>query len=225
MERRELTFGHRTVCVYGAAERTAPVVYSLDFKECGRALLDRCAELGCAPFNLVSVSHLHWDAELSPWPADKIVTKSDHFTGEAGTLLKVLTEEIVPQAEEEGDWQPSVRVLAGYSMSGLFALYAAFGIGLFGGIVSASGSLWFPDMVNYVEAHAPSPAVRHAYLSIGDKESRTEHPYLKTTETNTRKIAELLQAKGVDTVFELNPGNHFQQPTLRLAKGIKTVLT
>jgi len=224
MERHELEFGHRKVCVYETAEADAPVVYSLDFKECGEELLRHCAELGCRPFNLVSISNLHWDAELSPWPAGKIISKSDNFNGEADTLLQVLTQQIVPQVEEMMGWRPSARVLAGYSMSGLFSLYTAFNTQSFTDIVSASGSLWFPDIVNYVDEHNPSSTVRCAYFSIGDLESKTKHPYMKTTETNTQTIAKILQNKNVETFFELNPGNHFKESTLREAKGIAWVL-
>jgi len=217
-------FDHRSVCVYETTDAAAPVVYSLDFKECGAALLSKCAALGCRPFNLVSVSHLHWDAELSPWPAGKIISKSDHFTGEADSLLQVLTRKIIPHVETMTGWKPSTRVLAGYSMSGLFAVYAAFNTPLFTDIVSASGSLWFPDIVNYVAEHAPSPTVRRAYFSIGDLESKTNHPYMKTTASNTQEIAQILQSKNVETFFELNPGNHFKEQTLRVAKGIYQVL-
>jgi len=217
----ELTFEHRKVCVYDAADnKNAPVIYSLDFKESGSSLLEKCEELGCKSFNLVTVSHLHWDAELSPWPADKIISKFDNFTGDADTLLQMLTKKIAPKIETLMNWKPTTRILAGYSMSGLFALYSAFCTDCFSAIVSASGSLWFPNIIEYVKNHAPSPSLRQAYFSIGDLESKTKHPFMKTTETNTQTIAQLLQAKGVETYFELNPGNHFKEQVLREAKGI-----
>jgi len=220
MRWRDFRFEHRHIRAYEMAEKTAPVVCSLDYEECGEALIARCSQLGGRSFNLISVSHLQWDEELSPWPADSIITKNDRFTGSADTLLHVLTEGIIPETEAAMGWKPSVRVLAGYSMSGLFALYAAFKTSLFNAIVSASGSLWYPEITVFAVANTPAATVRRAYFSIGDKESRTRHPYLKTTESRTREVVETLGNKGIDTIFELNPGNHFNESTLREAKGI-----
>jgi len=221
---REFASLHRRVCLYGAPSVEAPLVCSLDFEECGAALLSECATLGCPSFHLVTISRLHWDEELSPWPASKLVSPDDHFTGEANDFLHTLTGEILPRAEVMMGWQPSARVLAGYSMSGLFALYAAFRSDYFSRIVSASGSLWYPGMVDFVAAHQPSFILQRAYFSIGNKESSTRHPYLKTTEANIRQVAAALQSQGIDTTFELNPGNHFKDTVLRLAKGIAWVL-
>jgi len=75
-----------------------------------------------------------------------------------------------------------------------------------------------------VEEHTPDPAVRRAYFSIGDLESKNDHPYMKTTESNMRAIAQMLHSKNVETYFELNPGNHFKEQTLRVAKGILAML-
>jgi len=219
-----MTFGHRKVRIY-ETDTDAPIVYSLDFEEDGEALLSECTALKCPSFQLVTISQLHWDEELSPWPAPSIVSKDDHFTGEADVLLRVLTEEIVPQAEAQLKYQPTFRILSGYSMAGLFALYAAYRTPLFSHIMSASGSFWFPDFLTFAENHAPSPTIQRAYFSIGDKESKTRNPYMQKTEANTRRLATLLQTKGVETCFELNAGNHFKETTLRQAKGIHWLLT
>jgi len=224
MTRTEFTFQHRRVCVYATADANAPTVYSIDYEENGEALLSECQKIGCQSFNLVTISALHWDEELSPWVAGQIVTKADHFTGEADTLLRVLTTEIIATVEQQMQWRPSLRVLAGYSMSGLFALYAMYNTNAFSAIVSASGSLWFPNVLSYAENHLPNPNVHRAYFSLGDRESKTKHRYLKTTEHNTQTIAQLLQSQGVETIFEMNEGNHFTAQTFRVAKGVCWVL-
>lgn len=112
------------------------------------------------------------------------------------------------------------RIMAGYSMAGLFALYVPHVSRMFSGSVSASGSLWFPGFADFVRG---TPFVRRPdaiYLSIGDRESRTRNPYLRTTEDRTRGLYDHYRAEGIDSVFELNPGNHFRDADLRLAKGI-----
>lgn len=38
-------------------------------------------------------------------------------------------------------------------------------------------------------------------------------------------MVESYRGFGVDTVFEMNPGNHFKAPDIRLAKGILRCVT
>ena len=47
---------------------------------------------------------------------------------------------------------------------------------------------------------------------------------MEPVERNTAELHEYYRSLGSDTVFELNPGNHFQNPAGRLAKGIAWVL-
>jgi hypothetical protein len=43
-------------------------------------------------------------------------------------------------------------------------------------------------------------------------------------ENNTRTLEERFERAGAKTVFELNPGNHFQNATERMAKGIAWII-
>ncbi len=47
---------------------------------------------------------------------------------------------------------------------------------------------------------------------------------MKLVEENTRLLCKSYSAHGIKTAFELNPGNHFQDVELRLAKGIAWML-
>ncbi|MBQ6125309.1 MAG: hypothetical protein IJL13_07895, partial [Spirochaetales bacterium] len=69
---------------------------------------------------------------------------------------------------------------------------------------------------------AASPS--KVYLSLGDREAKTRNPVMSTVQDNTEKMAELLKKRGADVSYELNPGNHFQDPELRMAKGIFGIL-
>ena len=62
------------------------------------------------------------------------------------------------------------------------------------------------------------------YFSLGDKESRTANPYLKTVRENTEAIEKFFSEKGVSTVFKLNPGNHYNDPAGRTVDGILNML-
>ena len=47
---------------------------------------------------------------------------------------------------------------------------------------------------------------------------------LSTVEDKTGKVYDQYKNKGIETTFEMNPGNHFKDANLRLAKGIAWIL-
>ena len=224
MEIQELKFGHRRVCLYRLTNGEAPLVYSIDYHENGQLLLDACRQIGCEGFNLATISGLHWNQELSPWPVETVVSRDDRFTGGAPHLLPFLTRDIVPQVERLLGATPQWRCLAGYSLAGLFAVWTAFNSNLFTRILSASGSMWFPGWLEYVGQHETAPTLEGVYFSVGELESTSRNAVLQTVGERTRQVEKLLAQRGVNTTFELNPGNHFKNPPLRVVKGIKWLL-
>ena len=208
MEVNELHFGHRRVCLYRLVDGPAPLIYSIDYHENGQLLMDACKQVGCSGFNLVTISGLHWNQELSPWPVETVVSKDDRFTGGAPELLPLLTGEVVPQVERLLDAPPAWRCLAGYSLAGLFAVWTAFQTDLFTRILSASGSMWYPGWLEY-----------------GEQESTARNAVLQTVGERTRAMAALLAERGIPSKFELNPGNHFKNPPMRVVKGINWLLS
>ena len=114
--------------------------------------------------------------------------------------------------------------MAGYSLAGLFATWATFNSAAFGRIASASGSLWYPDFAGYAAANEFARKPACAYFSLGSKEARTPSRLLRNVAQGTHDVVELFEARGVPTVFEQNPGNHFKEPAPRMAKGIAWAL-
>ena len=224
MEMQELAFGHRRVCLYKLVEGSVPLVYSIDYHENGQLLLEACRQVGCSGFNLVTISGLHWNQELSPWPVETVVSRDDRFEGQADQWLSVLTGEVVPQVERLLDAPPAWRCLAGYSMAGLFAVWTAYQTDLFTRILSASGSMWYPGWLEFARDHELAVPLQGIYLSVGDKESTSRNAVLQTVGERTRQIADLMASRGITATFELNPGNHFKNPPLRVVKGIKWLL-
>lgn len=209
--------------VYGGAKGGVPIVYLNTVHGEGAAVFEACRAARAAPFALVAVAGLDWNREMSPWAAPRVRRGEEAFAGGADAYLKRLTEDILPAAEQELG-TPPLRVLAGYSLAGLFALYAAYRTDAFSRIASASGSLWFPGVLEYVRTHELKGSVTRAYFSLGDKESRTRNKTLAAVQENTEEIARHMRRQGVDTVFELNKGNHFQNPDGRMAAGIAWML-
>ena len=224
MEIQELQFGHRLVRLYKLVQGRAPLVYSIDYHENGQLLLEACKQVDCSGFNLVTISGLHWNQELSPWAVETVVSRDDRFTGGAPELLPLLTGEVVPQVENLLDAPPAWRCLAGYSLAGLFAVWTAYQCDLFTRILSASGSMWYPGWLEYATEHEPAVALQGVYLSVGDKESTSRNVVLQTVGERTQALAALMAERGIPSKFEFNPGNHFKNPPLRVVKGINWLL-
>ena len=136
----------------------------------------------------------------------------------------LLTGEIIPAVEETLGEKPLYRGLAGYSLAGLFAVYAAYHTDAFARIVSASGSLWYPDFLEYTQSHALRRVPDKMYFSLGDREAKTKNRYLCLVEARTWTLYEKYFSQGIPTKFELNPGNHFMDADGRMARGIRWIL-
>ena len=217
------TIDRKQITVFQSEIPDAPVVYANMVMDSSNAVLRACETLACKPFHLVTITKLRWDEEMSPWAHEPVVSKNDKFTGGADTYMKCLTKIIIPYVESILG-QSQRRIIAGYSMAGLFALYAPYITDAFDAVVSASGSVWYPEFVSFVETHEFIKPPTAIYLSLGDLESRTKNKYLRKTDSCVKTLNEIYAQKAIHSIYELNPGNHFTDVPLRLAKGIVWVL-
>lgn len=164
---------------------------------------------------LFAADDYDWNADLSPWAAPACFRGGEGFAGNAPQRLKWLLQ-AVPFVEEGLSDAP--RAVLGYSLAGLFALWAAAQCDLFNMTASVSGSLWFDGFDDYLAAHANRFAGKKVYLSLGDREAKTRNPRLACVQERTEAARELLSAAGAYSIFELNPGNHFAEPAARCAR-------
>ena len=201
-----------------------PVVYLHVHDGDGSEVLRLCRELGCRDFVLAAIRSRCWNDDLTPWECPGLFADDAPFAGKAAEQLRLLESEIVPRVEGDALREPGQRVLAGYSLAGLFATWATFNSAAFGCVASASGSLWYPDFTGYAQATEFARKPASAYFSLGSKEARTPSRLLRNVEQGTHDVVELFKARGVPTAFEQNPGNHFKDPALRMAKGIAWTL-
>ena len=209
----------KVVKLYRGGGEDLPVIYTNDYGESGAQVLQRCGELGCPPFHLVTVSKVGWDQNMSPWPSAPVVAKNDHFTGNAPEYLQWYLGNVVPFAEDALDLRSPVSYISGYSMAGLFALWSLYETDFFSGAVCASGSLWYPGFRDFALSHTFKRTPTGIYLSLGDRESVTKNPALQKTEDVFRTLCEHYRSGSLASVFELNPGNHYRDMDLRMAKG------
>ena len=219
------TIDSKTVSIFSSTEPEAPIIYLNTFSGEGQKVSETAQATGCPPFTLVSISDLDWNHDMVPWDSPPAFKNAEPCTGGADDYLQLLTEEIIPTAEKELAGIPRWRGIAGYSLAGLFALYAIYQTDLFSRLGSMSGSLWFPRMKEYIFSHEPKHWPHCMYFSLGDKESKTRNPVLRSVRQNTEEIHAFYQSKGIDTVFQLNPGNHYNQAVERTAAGICWLLS
>ena len=170
---------------------------------------------GGQDFCLKAVKVNCWNKDLSPWPAPAVFGKEDFGDG-AFHMLKYVLENVVPDRESAQHHKIKRTYIGGYSLAGLFAIWAGYQTDCFKGIAAASPSIWFPHFTEYMmenTIHADT-----AYLSLGDREERTRNPVMSQVGNAIRKAHTILVDSGVDCVLEWNKGNHFKEPELRTAK-------
>ncbi len=223
MQQIKKTIENRQVILYQSEEKDAPVVYSAMYEESGAELISECKRLKCRPFHLVTISELQWNDDLSPWKSEPVFRGGESFGGNAADFTSLLTEQVIPFAENLTGIS-SRRIIAGYSMAGLYALYAPYVTDAFSDVICASGSVWYPNFVSYIETNKYIRQPDSVYLSLGDKESRTKNPYLSQTESCMEKLYQHFRQKNIPSVFEMNQGNHYKDAVLRHAKGIAWTL-
>lgn len=205
-----------------------PVVILNTYGNEGEEVYKKCIELRAKDFILISISNLDWDNDMSPWFAPKLNKNDSDCLGKADAYIKLLTDKIIPQAEEyiKNDLKITIEyfAIAGYSLAGLFAVYCVYKVNFFTKIASASGSFWFPKFLDFVRKNDFVSNIKKIYFSLGNKESKVKNQVLSTVETNTVELEKIYENKGIETIYEVNEGNHFKDGVLRMAKGIKWIL-
>lgn len=219
--RSEKIIQEKKCCIYENGEAEALLIQAVD--EHDNELLDRevaiIKELTNTPFTLAAFLIEDWNRELSPWEAPAVFGNESFGLGAAETL-SYITGALLPELQGEN----KRCYLGGYSLSGLFALWAAYQTDIFSGVAAVSPSVWFPGWDSYMETNSIKSA--EVYLSLGSKEEKTKNKTMAAVGENIRRQYELLCS--TDTLkrceLEWNPGNHFMESDRRTAKGFAWLL-
>lgn len=162
---------------------------------------------------LIAVQIGDWNNDLSPWEAPPVFGK-EGFLGKAqGTLDELL--------RLCGDKKKNYYI-GGYSLAGLFALWAAYRTDIFRGVAAASPSMWFPGFADFMKNN--EIRTNTVYLSLGKKEEKAKNPTMATVGDRIREAYEHLKAKGINCALEWNEGNHFSDADLRTARAFSWVI-
>lgn len=210
----------KQVTVFPARTPGSPAVYLNTFAGELPAIWEELKKRGGTDLTLAAITGLNWNHDLAPWECPAAFKNGEPCTKGAPDYLKILTEAIIPKVE--GNFSAPVlwRGIAGYSLAGLFAIWSLYETDLFRRAASMSGSLWFPGFKDYVFSHKLRGNVDRVYFSLGNKESKTRNPLLQTVQEHTQSIEAFYKSLGIQTVFRLNPGNHYKDGAKRTADGI-----
>ena len=236
---RKTTISGLSVHTQMSSVAGAPVIYLLG------DVADNSPVQIPAGVSLVNVGVELWEENFSPWCAPRVFAKGPNFGDGAQKTLDTLINQVIPWTESELTDPPAYRVLVGYSLAGLFSLWAGVTqagvsrsgtpqqvargcqpgdtpIPTFQRIGAVSGSFWFPGLLDYVDQQLNGGAVglTHAYLSLGDREARTPNPQIMHVRENAEFLASKLEKAGITSTFELNRGNHFQNVEGRMQKAL-----
>mgnify|MGYP002614678344 FL=1 len=160
---------------------------------------------------LVMIYPYDWNYCMTPW---KYHDKNMGKTGGGEEFLSWFISEIYDEKYQR-------QYIGGYSLGGLFALFAACEKELFDGVMSVSGSLWYPGALEYFKEKSIGERIGKIYMSLGDKESLTKNAEREKVGFNTEKLAEVF-GKTKEVFFEYNRGGHFTDINGRIAKSILT---
>lgn len=225
MNSTALSAGETNCRLYG--EKNAPFLLIQPVDSHDLAEMDAearlIAEKTAVPFLLAAVPVQDWNDDLSPWAAPAVFGNHPFGGGAEGTLRSI-QENLIPALRREcGLAQDCRLIIGGYSLAGLFALWAAYASGVWHGAAAASPSVWFPDFAEYAlqhELHA-----RTVYLSLGDREEKTRNPVMSQVGDCIRTLHGHYAADPrLITALEWNEGNHFRDAALRTAKAFAWVL-
>lgn len=203
----------------------APVfIWGLDMShgETAESLFEEVKTLTDKDFSLAVFDVTDWNAQFSPWTAPAVFGK-DAFSGKGNDTLRFLEDEFLPEIKSK--FPKSEVFLTGYSLAGLFSLWALYETDKFNGAVCCSSSLWFDKWDEYASLHRiKSPST--IYMSLGDREEKTKNKVMSKVGDRTRRQAEILKEDpSVEKLFfEWNEGGHFDEPLKRVAKGITRIL-
>ena len=167
------------------------------------------AELTPIPFVLATIELEDWMIDLMPWPDGNISREPEAGKHGQDTLGYVLLS-LIPDLKKR--YGPLPVILGGYSLGGLFALWASVQSDSFKAIAAASPSVWIKNWI--------TPMADAVYLSLGDHEEHVKNQAIARVGDCLRSQYDLLreQLGPEHCTLVWEQGNHFHDNEGRLAR-------
>jgi predicted alpha/beta superfamily hydrolase len=173
------------------------------------------AALSPLPTVLATVELEDWIVDLMPWP-DGNISREPAAGERAGKTLDYLLLSLFPALQERYGDLPVI--LGGYSLGGLFALWAASQTDRFKAVAAASPSVWIRDWIPYAGKH---PLLcDDVYLSLGEREEHVKNQAIARVGGCLRAQYAMIQEQLGDRHCTLvwEDGNHFTDNEGRMAR-------
>ena len=199
-----------------------------------RREVDLIAQASPTGFAMVFFDCVEWARALMPW-ADDAVSRDAEVGRHAPDTLRFIEHALLPWLRERFGALPCI--IGGYSLGGLFALWAARNTDAFAAVAAASPSLWIKGWGEYAAAHPilpPKATTLHSTLNIPHSESRSSaiHLSLGDREEHCRnqrmkRIGDCVRAEHALLCQQLSPtavtlrwheGGHFGAEAERTAE-------
>ena len=167
------------------------------------------------PFLLATIELEDWTIDLMPWWDGNI--SRDPEAGKHGQeTLDFILNDLLPELESRYGALPVI--LGGYSLGGLFALWASCQTARFRGVAAASPSVWIHGWLPFAKKNVPMADA--IYLSLGDREEKVKNQAIARVGDNLRGYYDLLRRQlGPDRcTLVWEPGGHFSDNAARLAR-------
>ena len=166
-------------------------------------------------FAIVFFDTVEWAKALMPWQ-DEAVSRDEEVGMYAQDTLFYIEESLVPWLHERFGKLPCI--IGGYSLGGLFALWAARQSAAFDAVAAASPSLWIKGWADFADSHSLNAQL--AYVSLGDREEHCRNQRMARIGDCVRhEHLTLANQIGTSaTTLEWNSGGHFGNEAERTAK-------
>lgn len=154
-----------------------------------------------------------WNRSLMLWP-DKFIDRTVTDDSGAREMLEHVGELIAAMQARFGALPV---VLGGYSLAGLFSLWAAAKMDGIAAVAAASPSVWIEGWADY--SLSVRPRSEAVYLSLGKREEISRNKHVAAVGDNLRRYyAQLCREMGEERVcLEWNEGGHFVDSSPRMA--------
>ena len=166
-------------------------------------------------FAIVFFDTVEWAKALMPWQ-DEAVSRNEEVGKHAQDTLVYIEESLVPWLHERFGKLPCI--IGGYSLGGLFALWAARQSAAFCAVAAASPSLWIKGWADFADNRSLNAQL--AYVSLGDREEHCRNQRMARIGDCVRHEHLTLanQIGSSATTLEWNSGGHFGNEAERTAK-------
>lgn len=178
-------------------------------------------------FAMVFFDCVEWARALMPW-ADDAVSRDAEVGRHAPDTLRFIEHTLLPWLRERFGALPCI--IGGYSLGGLFALWAARNTDAFTAVAAASPSLWINGWGEYAAAHpilSPQATIQNSksrssaiHLSLGDREEHCRNQRMKRIGDCVRAEHALLcqQLSPTAVTLRWHEGGHFGAEAERTAE-------